>query len=183
MNRRIVRDIFLGVLLTASLVAAVCVPEAEGGATERAGDILFVLIPAAAYGTAFFLDDNEGEAQFLRSLVASSGVTLALKLAVNKERPDGSGDDSFPSLHTSVAFQGAAFIQKRYGWRYAIPVYAGAVFTGYSRVHARKHYAVDVAAGAAVGILSGYCLTTMRGTRVAPVAGNGFYGLSVSRRW
>lgn len=44
-----------------------------------------------------------------------------------------------PSGHTSAAFQGDAFIHKRYGFDYAIVPYMGAIFTGYSRVHANKN--------------------------------------------
>ena len=54
---------------------------------------------------------------------------------------------------------GAAFIHKRYGWKYSIPVYVGATFVGYSRVQADKHFVEDVIAGATVGIFSSFYFT------------------------
>ncbi len=184
MNRKRLQDILWIFLLISSLLTAANVSRAEGNNTGKAGDVLLLLIPAAAYGTAFFLDDKGGKTQFYKSFLTNLGVTLALKFSVNKERPDQSGNDSFPSLHTSATFQSAAFIQKRYGWKYAIPAYAGATFVGYSRVYARKHYVEDVVAGAVIGILSSYYFTTPYKTvTVTPVAGNGFYGLTINKIW
>ena len=85
---------------------------------------------------------------FGRSLV----LTQTLKYAVNETRPDG-GSHSFPSGHTAAAFTGAEFIRKEYGWWWGIPAYAMATYVGWSRVDAREHYAHDVLAGAAIGIL------------------------------
>ncbi len=45
-------------------------------------------------------------------------------------------------------------MRKRYGWDYGIPAYAAASFVGYSRVESGKHYAHDVVAGAAIGIIA-----------------------------
>ena len=50
-------------------------------------------------------------------------------------------------------------MRERYGWGYGVPAYALASFVGYSRVESRQHYAPDVIAGAAIGILSS-CLFT-----------------------
>ncbi len=70
------------------------------------------------------------------------------------------GTVPFPSGHTSTTFQSASFIQRRYGWKYGIPAYALAAFTGYSRINAQKHDGWDVLAGAVVGIGSSYLFTT-----------------------
>jgi len=167
-----------------SLLSAVSTASAKEGNIERAGDILQLLIPATAYGATYFLDDKDGRRQFYKSFFTSLGVTFALKLSINKERPNHSDNNSFPSGHTSAAFHGAAFIQKRYGWKYAIPAYIGATFVGYSRVYAQKHYVEDVVAGAVIGILSSYYFTTPYKTvTVTPVAGNGFYGLTINKTW
>ena len=99
-------------------------------------------------------------------------------MAIDKERPNNGNNDSFPSGHTSTAFQGAAFIQKRYGWKYGAPAYVAASFVGYSRVEADKHHLEDVIAGAAIGILSSYYFTTpYKGVVIAPIANNGVLGL------
>jgi membrane-associated phospholipid phosphatase len=82
-------------------------------------------------------------------------ATEALKYGTDETRPNG-GPRSFPSGHTSIAFAGAEFIRKEYGWGWAAPAYLAAGFVGWSRVEARKHYTHDVIAGAAVGILANH---------------------------
>jgi membrane-associated phospholipid phosphatase len=66
----------------------------------------------------------------------------------------------FPLGHTSTTFQSTALIQKRYGWKYGIPAYALAGFTGYSRINADKHDILDVLAVAAIGIGCSYLFNT-----------------------
>jgi membrane-associated phospholipid phosphatase len=127
--------------------------------TEDAGSMLQYILPAAAAGLTLVYKDGEGAVQLGESLVVTMGITTALKYAVNEKRPTGGGQ-SFPSGHTSFSFSAAEFIRERYGWEYGLPAYALASFVGYSRVEANKHYAHDVAAGAAIGILSSYFLTT-----------------------
>ena len=90
----------------------------------------------------------------------NQAVTIGLKYATGKSRPNNNGERAFPSGHTSTTFQSAAFIQKRYGWKYGIPAYALAGFTGYSRINAQKHDGWDVLAGAVIGIGSSYLFTT-----------------------
>jgi membrane-associated phospholipid phosphatase len=150
---------------------------------EVAGDILQILIPSVAYGTTLYLDDNQGEMQMYKSFFTTVGITQALKYGVNRTRPNG-GDHSFPSGHTSAAFQGAAFIHARYGWKYAVPAYIGASFVGYSRVYANKHFKSDVYAGAIIGTLSSfYFATPYKDLNITPTAANGEYGLQVSASW
>lgn len=152
---------------------------------EKAGDVLQILIPAVGLGaTIFYEKGNEGTIQFFKSLATSQLITKGLKTAIDKRRPDGECCDSFPSGHTSTAFMGAGFIHKRYGWKYAIPAYTGAIYVGFSRVHADKHFVEDVVAGAAVGILSSYYFAKpYNGFYVTPVASNGVYGISISKKW
>ncbi len=153
------------------------------GTVEQSGDIIQILIPAIAYGTTFYLDDSDGRTQFYKSFAATVLVTHGLKNIVNKKRPNGS-DKSFPSGHTSAAFQGAAFIHKRYGFTASIPAYIGAIFVGYSRVESKNHYVEDVLAGAAIGIASSFYFTDpYKGFVITPVASNGTYGISVTKRW
>ena len=102
--------------------------------TEAAGDVLRVAIPAAAYALTFKRDDREGRVQFYKSFGATVIATWALKETVDKDRPDGSDDDAFPSGHAATAFQGAAFIHRRYGIRDAWPAYVLASYTGWTRV-------------------------------------------------
>jgi membrane-associated phospholipid phosphatase len=150
---------------------------------EKSGDVIQVLIPAIAYGTTFYLDDTEGRTQFYKSFFTNLGVTYGLKYTTNKKRPYG-GSKSFPSGHTSAAFQGAAFIHRRYGWEYGVPAYIGASFVGYSRVESDNHDIEDVLAGAMIGVVSSFFFTKpYKGITVTPVATKGYYGLGMSANW
>lgn len=150
---------------------------------ETTGDLLLVAIPAAAYATTFRIDDQEGREQFHYAFLTNAGITYGLKYAIDKKRPNGE-DHSFPSGHTSATFQGAAFLHKRYGFAYAWPAYAGAVITGYSRVQTDHHYVEDVLAGAVIGTLSSFLLTTTyKGVDIRPVISDDSYGMQFMTRW
>ncbi len=156
------------------------------GTTEQLGDIFQVLIPLTGYGATFYLDDKEGRTQFYKSFLTTVVITHGLKYAVNKTRPENNGSHSFPSGHTSAAFQGAAFIQKRYGWKAGLPAYALASFVGYSRVEGEsdKHYLNDVIAGAAIGTLSSYYFTTeYKGIVATPTIAKHTVGINLSMQW
>ena len=130
-------------------------------AIRTAGDYLQIAIPAWALGRAAGAQDVQGLRQMSPGLALNLAATQGIKLATDQTRPDG-GNLSFPSGHTSAAFQGAAFVHRRYGWEEAWPLYAGAAFVGYSRVHARRHYWRDVIAGAALGITVSWVTATPR---------------------
>lgn len=170
-------------VLALSLMSPFHCAKASDG-VENAGDIVRTLIPAIAFSATVYLHDSDGRSQFYKSFFSNLAVTYALKQAVDKTRPNGKDDDSFPSGHTSVAFQGAAFIHKRYGLKYAIPAYVGASFVAWSRVDSDNHFTTDVLAGAAIGVVSSLIFTKpYKGVSVTPLAGNGFYGLSISTQW
>jgi membrane-associated phospholipid phosphatase len=64
---------------------------------------------------------------------------------------------SFPSGHTSTAFTMALLlssVMKKKFWAFILPVIAFLV--GYSRVYLGQHFATDVCAGMAIGIVSAY---------------------------
>lgn len=121
-------------------------------------------IPAAAALTLILINkDKKGLWQFAESFVTTLGVTYILKYAINKPRPSGATDGhAFPSGHTSVAFSGASFVQRRYGWKFGIPSYIIASYVAYSRIkgYNDRHDGWDVLAGAVVGIGSTYIFTT-----------------------
>jgi len=173
---------WIGILLLAILLD---VPVAESASnTEKTGDALFVLLPVAGIATALLKDDREGQIQFSKAFAANALVTLGLKGIIDKRRPNGECCDSFPSGHTSFAFMGATFMHRRYGPRYAVPAYAAAAFVAYSRVDSDKHFVEDVVAGAAIGVLSSYFLTSRDdGISVVPVAGPDFAGFAFSMQW
>ena len=169
-------------LLSSSLLVAMPAHASSSDNIDKAGDILSFAIPAVAYGSTYYMDDKEGREQFYYSFATNVAATYALKSVISKERPDGSDDDSYPSGHTSRAFQGASFIHKRYGLKYSVPAYIGAGFVAYSRIEADEHDAADVLAGAALGMASSMYLTKSYQDDQLHIATNlspDYYGLSV----
>lgn len=143
-------------------------------AVRTSGDVLAFVTPVASLTTVLVLQDWKGLKQGALAGVSTIGMTYALKYLIKKERPDGSDKHSFPSMHTSVSFTGAAFIQRRYGWKWGIPAYAIASYVGWSRTYAKKHDWWDVVAGAALGAGSAYIFTrpfaTKHNLSISPVA-------------
>jgi len=133
---------------------------AQNKTIETAGDIFLFAVPAAAFSTTLILKDKQGSWQFTKAFLTNVAVTYGLKVALNKPRPHGNGDNAFPSGHTSTTFQGASFIHRRYGFKYSVPAYLAAGFTAFSRIDAQKHDGWDILAGAVVGIGSTYLFTS-----------------------
>lgn len=154
-------------------------PAGAGDVVARAGDVGEVALPAAALLAVVLHQDGEGAKDFAQAYLSTLAVVYSLKLSVDRRRPDG-GRHSFPSGHTASAAAGAAFLQHRYGWRYGLPGYAAASFVGYSRLHARRHFASDVLVGGALGIGASALFTRRHRTvAVSPVPG----GVSVAIAW
>ena len=149
----------------------------------RFSDALAVTLPVAALGATLYRHDRQGTEDFLRSAGANLAATGLIKYTTDLARPDG-GRYAFPSGHTSVTFQSAGFIQRRYGLRYAAPLYIGAAVTGYSRIRARRHSLRDVVAGAALGTILGYTMTQpYRGVAVHAGTSKTPLGVTLSKRW
>jgi len=130
---------------------------------EKIGDIGQFVPMAASAALILINKDAEGGWQYLKGFSANMGATYILKYAINKDRPDGAKDGhAFPSGHTSFAFQGASFLQRRYGWEYGVPAYVIASFVAYSRVEGLndRHDLFDVLGGALIGVGSTYLFTT-----------------------
>lgn len=127
------------------------------------GDVLNYSMPLAAGLTTVIIGDKKGTWQFAKGFATNLAVTYALKYAINKPRPEGATDGhAFPSGHTSVSFQSASFIQRRYGWEYGIPAYLLSGFVAYSRLEGLndRHDGWDVLGGIIVGVGSTYLFTT-----------------------
>ena len=152
-----------------------------GGGVEKAGDALQYALPITAGALTLGYRDGKGALQFGESVALTLGVTVGLKYAINERRPNG-GSHGFPSGHSSISFSSAEFMRKRYGYAYGVPAYAAASFVAYSRVEARQHQVHDVAAGAAIGILSSYIFTRpYKGWHVQAEADTRYYGLRLGR--
>ncbi len=153
--------------------------------TEKAGDVLTLLIPAVTFGATLATDDKKGQIEFLKAYGATAATTQILKYTVRAPRPNKPDSvTSFPSGHSSSAFSGAAFIHKKYGLSYALPAYIGAAYTAYSRVYAEKHYTRDVIAGALLGIgFSWYFATPYENLHITPQVGDESYGIQFNYKW
>jgi membrane-associated phospholipid phosphatase len=113
------------------------------------------------------------------AIVLATGITGVMKGLLGRSRPyvtkdsmpndfafgkgfTGEDRSSFPSAHTAVAFAAAASVTSELAhfWpghtALVAPVlYGGATLVGVGRMYHDKHWASDVALGAAIGIFSG----------------------------
>lgn len=149
--------LLVGLLVVLSATARPTV--AQSGAVESAGDWLALGVSGAAGLATVLLHDERGRADFVASALVNLSLTYLGKAAASRTRPSGGSDTSMPSGHTSVAFNGAAFLHRRYGLKYGAPAYALSTFVGFSRVHADRHFVTDVLAGAALGAATAFLLT------------------------
>jgi len=119
----------------------------------------------------------------LRAEVVVGALTYGLKLAVRRERPDGSNRQSFPSGHASVTFASATVLQRHLGWEWSMPLFAVAAYTSASRLHENVHYLSDVVAGAVCGVIAGRTVTRHGRSAYAlvPVVGDHAAALVVVR--
>lgn len=152
------------VVYICSLLLFVFPAGAEGLSRERkavkvSGDVLLAAMPVATVATVLAMKDWTGAKQGLFTGVTTLGVSYLLKFTVKKDRPDHSNRYSFPSAHTSLLFANAAFVQRRYGWKWGAPAYVLASYVGWSRVYGRKHDWWDVAVGAVIGAGCAYIYT------------------------
>jgi membrane-associated phospholipid phosphatase len=156
----------------------------EGHDTVRTlGDIGQYAVPGSALALALARRDGAGVKQLALASAVSMAIVYTLKPTVDRRRPTGGGQ-SFPSGHTTFAFTGAAFLQRRYGWAYGAPAYAVSAFVGWSRVHTDEHWSSDVLAGAALGIASGLVFARpFEGVVVTPTASHGGPGLAMTLTW
>ncbi|MEG2066894.1 MAG: phosphatase PAP2 family protein [Tannerellaceae bacterium] len=102
------------------------------------------------------------------SVALMAGTVNILKSSINRTRPDGSQNNSFPSGHTATAFMTATMMHHEYGLTrsplYSIGAYTLATATAFSRQLNNRHWLSDVLAGAGIGIAStelGYFLADL----------------------
>ena len=105
----------------------------------------------------------------LGALEVSYQVSYWLKIFIARQRPSmtlGSvaalfkaDDFSMPSGHSVMAFAAAFILSRSYGK--GLFFYLLATIIAVSRVYAGVHYASDILAGAVLGLLIGYVLTSI----------------------
>lgn len=122
----------------------------------------------------------------IRVQVVTQVWVQAVKLSVNRERPDGT-PYSFPSGHVASSFATAGIVQREFGWKVGLPMYGLGTYVAAARVAQNHHYVSDVIFGAAVGLASAHSLRISHGTHsllVSPgVVGTGLgVNFSLERR-
>src|SRR5262245_25375150 len=104
----------------------------------------------------------------IQALAVSEGLTQTIKFATHRERPDGSGHNSFPSGHAADTFAFATALERHLGWKGAVPAYIFSSYVAISRLPANRHWLSDAVFGSAVGIIAGRTVT--RHGRAFPIA-------------
>jgi undecaprenyl-diphosphatase len=105
--------------------------------------------------------------QCVAGLGINTVLTFGLKYTVNRQRPyttytylqpyRHNKDASFPSGHTSFAFNTATSLSIAFPkWYVIVPGYAWATTIAYSRMHLGMHYPTDLLGGAVVGAASAW---------------------------
>ena len=160
----------IATMLCAGPAMAFATPAAASDADwATASGVVRTALVAAAIGVPAVDGDWQGTRQAVHSVGAAFLVTVALKETFPSVRPDGNGNDSFPSGHTSASFAAAATLTRRRGLAIGIPAHIAAAFVGVARVQAHRHRWGDVLVGAVIGEASGQLLTSRRQTGIAVI--------------
>jgi membrane-associated phospholipid phosphatase len=153
---------------TTSLLQGKC--EACGTTGATVGGAAIVPLVGALFAAGRFAPQGRFRSatyDFAQALVVNEAWTGILKYSVQRTRPDGSNNLSFPSGHTSSAFSLATVASRHYGWKVGVPAYVLASGIGLSRIEKDKHHLSDVLAGATLGFIVGRTVTRVDGERPA----------------
>lgn len=131
----------------------------------------------------------------LESMAIAGGATQTLKLVTGRTRPDDgadpgrfrpfSGNVSFPSGHSTVAFSVASTLAAETGdklWSDLL-LYGAACLTPFARINDDKHWISDAILGAAIGHIASRWVERRQGSRgshTSVVASPYAFGLSIS---
>jgi membrane-associated phospholipid phosphatase len=157
------------------------------------GDGRFTVPALAVCYTAGYVTRNDRLTRLgmmgVQSFALAGAVSSSVKFLGHRARPSAFAgtftwggpscdtcDQSFPSGHTTSAFAVATIVAGEFREKkWVAPVaYSAAALTGLARIHDNAHWASDVAAGAAVGYLSGRAVLHWNGKKGAVrVSSNG----------
>lgn len=112
------------------------------------------------------------------ALVANGVTTIVLKELIGRKRPNGDGNRSMPSGHTSHSFTVAAVANELYGKKVGTVAYLIAGLVAVSRINDNDHYLSDVIVGAGLGTIIGRGFAKSYG-KYKVVQSNGL-GLSIN---
>ena len=117
-------------------------------------------LAAPSYKENWYPNKARGLAVGAGAAITTEGVVLGLKKGVGRQRPDGSGHDSFPSGHAAFTGLSATMTDQNID---TLPISNASQFalkglavglgvgTDYARVAGQKHYPSDVLVGTAIG--------------------------------
>ena len=157
-----------------NIMLCICLMLTQGRAKsgfEIYGDVMLAL-PFVMMAYSYNIDDLQGVKEQAISTASVLLSTQAIKQgfvvlsrhdeaqARISQRPQNGSFDGFPSGHTSFVFSSVGFAQKRYGWRFSVPLGAIATSVGVSRIYAKRHTTAQVIAGAALGFGLSYLLSS-----------------------
>ena len=125
---------------------------------------LYVLLPAAitVYAVGRGKDDPRVShlgMDLIQALAISEMMVETLKYTTQRERPDHSSNNSFPSGHAADTFAFATALERHLGWKGAVPAYIFSSYVAISRLPDNRHWLSDVVFGASVGIIAGRTVT------------------------
>ena len=150
-------------LMTDRTTSAESVEDRIFNSNTRYGDELALGIGFAPVLLGGAVGLTTGDTRYLEvaaeATVFTAAETQFLKFAVNRRRPNGSGNDSFPSGHSSFTFCGATLLarwwaQEHDGSPLGYLLYLPASYVGITRLEGERHYLSDIAFGAALGMLT-----------------------------
>jgi len=125
------------------ILACILLVASKAPAIENADSTHFRLAPA--------LTSSIG------SVAINAAVTEIFKHSIHELRPDRSGNNSFPSRHTSWAFTASTVLSNElhsYSPWWSLAAQASASVIGIQRISSGRHWGSDVIAGATTGIIS-----------------------------
>jgi len=95
-------------------------------------------------------------------LFLNCATVIPMKHLIHRRRPCSSHvqwDASLPSGHTTFMFTQAYLLSHHYP-KITVPVFAFASVVGLSRIYTQKHYPSDVLISVALGLLTGFVVTS-----------------------
>ena len=136
-------------------------PITEGSQANGDGTAIGLTVLAVGQGIVDAAGGDNGHSFEVlgESFLLTEAIVEGLKYTVRRQRPSKDSHDSFPSGHTSYAFQMATFLQRRIAdsWEGGAAdlgylAYVPAAYVGINRVEADRHWPSDVAFGAFLGV-------------------------------
>jgi hypothetical protein len=118
------------VFATASALFATPALARDEKAWDHASSYTRDALIVVALGLPALREDWTGTLQAGESVGAAFLIKTGLKEIFPERRPDGSGNKSFPSGHSAMAFAAAASIQNREGWEAGLAAQLAATFVG-----------------------------------------------------